>query len=42
MDFDGLIELVDAVGGVESDLAFTQSNYRTPSKPVEIVEVNKN
>lgn len=40
MDFDGLIELVDAVGGVtvDSDLAFTQSNYRTPSKPVEIVE----
>lgn len=40
MDFDGLIELVDAVGGVDvdSDIAFTQSNYRTPSEPVEIVE----
>lgn len=40
MDFDGLIELVDAVGGVtvDSDLAFTQSNYRTPSNPVEIIE----
>lgn len=40
MDFDGLIELVDAVGGVtvDSDLAFTQSNYRTPSEPVKIIE----
>lgn len=40
MDFDGLIELVDAVGGVDvdSDLAFTQGNYRTPSEPVEITE----
>lgn len=43
MDFDGLIELVDAVGGVDvdSDLAFTQSNYRTPSEPVEIIEGNQ-
>src|SRR5699024_3541995 len=37
MDFDGLIELVHVVGGVDvdSDIAITHSNYRTPSEPVE-------
>ncbi len=40
LDFRGLIELVDAVGGitVNSDLAFTESNYDDPSNPVKIVE----
>lgn len=40
MDFDGLIELVDAVGGVtvDSDLAFSQSDYRNPGRTVNIVE----
>src|SRR5690625_181671 len=40
MDFDGLIELVDAVDGVtvDADFAFTQSNYRDSSDPVRIVE----
>lgn len=38
LDFRGLVELVDAVGGikVDSDLAFTESNYINPSEPVEI------
>lgn len=38
MDFDGLIELVDAVGGirVNSELEFTEMNHAKPSQPVEI------
>lgn len=38
LDFRGLIELVDAVGGitVNSDLAFTESNYDDPSNPIRI------
>ena len=40
MDFEGLVELVDAVGGitVESDLEFTQSNHIGGKKSVEIQE----
>ena len=40
MDFNGLVELVDAVGGVnvDSDLAFSQSDYKNPGQSVKIVE----
>jgi LCP family protein required for cell wall assembly len=40
MDFTGLIELVDAVGGitVNSDFAFTENNYLHPGQKVEIEE----
>jgi LCP family protein required for cell wall assembly len=40
MDFRGLVELVDAVGGVtvDSDLEFTENNYIDGSNPVEIQE----
>src|SRR5699024_6702847 len=38
LDFRGLIELVDAVGGitVDSNLAFTENNYDDPSNKVRI------
>ncbi len=38
LDFRGLIELVDAVGGitVDSELAFVESNYENPSDPIRI------
>ena len=40
LDFRGLIELVDAVGGItiDSDLAFTESNYADPGNPIQIEE----
>lgn len=40
MDFKGLVELVDAVDGitVDSDLAFTVSNFVNPSNRIEIKE----
>ena len=40
MDFNGLVELVDAVGGVnvDSDLAFSQGDYKNPGQSVQIVE----
>lgn len=40
LDFRGLIELVDAVGGItiDSELAFTESNYDDPSSPIRIEE----
>lgn len=38
LDFRGLIELVDAVGGItiNSDLAFTENNYDDPGNPIHI------
>lgn len=38
LDFNGLIELVDAVDGIEvnSELEFTESNYRNPKNPIHI------
>lgn len=40
LDFRGLIELVDAVGGitVNSELAFTEDNYDNPNNPIRIEE----
>ena len=40
MDFNGLVELVDAVGGitVDSKLSFTQHNIVNPKKVIEITE----
>lgn len=40
MDFRGLVELVDAVGGitVHSDFAFTESNFVDYSEPIQIQE----
>ncbi len=40
MDFDGLIGLVDAVGGVtiNSEFAFTQSLYQNSGQSVQIIE----
>ena len=40
LDFRGLIELVDAVGGItiDSKLAFTEDNYDNPSNPIRIEE----
>lgn len=40
MDFRGLVELVDAVGGitVNSDLEFSESNYMDRSNPIQISE----
>lgn len=40
MDFRGLVELVDAVGGVtvDSELAFSESNYMDPGHPIQIKE----
>lgn len=40
MDFRGLVELVDAVDGItiDSELAFTESNYVDPSNRIEIQE----
>lgn len=40
LDFDGLVELVDAVGGitVDSELEFSQSDYTTPGNTINIVE----
>lgn len=40
MDFRGLVELVDAVGGitVDSEFAFTESNFIDRNKPIQIEE----
>lgn len=40
MDFDGLVELVDAVGGitVDADFAFTQSDYVNRGETIRIQE----
>lgn len=40
MDFRGLVELVDAVGGitVDSDFAFTENNFVDSSEPIQIQE----
>ena len=40
LDFRGLIELVDAVGGItiDSKLEFTEDNYDNPSMPIHIKE----
>jgi len=40
MDFRGLVELVDAVGGVtvDSDLEFTENNYMDRGNPIQIEE----
>lgn len=40
LDFNGLIELVDAVGGItiDSELAFSESNFADPKNPIQIKE----